>query len=194
MQTQAQTNASATKVPASSRQPARFEIDSAHASAQFKVRHLMVSNVRGELGRVTGEAFIDEGDMSLSEVTASIDVTSIDTKNADRDAHLKGGDFFDVERHPSIIFRSTSVRPRGSDQLEVRGELSMRGVTRSETLSVELSEPVTDPWGNVKRGVTATARLNRKDYGVSWNAAMDAGGVVVGDVVDVTIELELTKR
>jgi len=194
MQTQIQTTLSAKTANVGSNQRTRFEIDSAHASAQFKVRHLMVSNVRGELGAISGEALIDEADLSRSEVTAKIDVTAIDTKNPDRDAHLRGPDFFDVERYPSITFRSHSVRALADNQLQISGELTIRGVTRNETLNAELSEPVTDPWGNVKRGVTATARLNRKDFGVSWNAAMDAGGVVVGDNVDVTIELELVKR
>jgi polyisoprenoid-binding protein YceI len=172
----------------------RYQIDSAHASAQFKVRHLMVSHVRGELGTVSGELQLDPSDVSRSEVRVSIDARAIDTRHPERDAHLRSADFLDVENYPAVIFESTRVSSSAGGELEVTGNLSIRGVTRPVALAVDLSEAVTDPWGNVKRGVTATARINRKDFGVSWNANMDAGGVVVGDQVDITIELELVRK
>lgn len=173
--------------------PAAYRVDPAHASAEFKVRHLMVSNVRGELGEVTGEVGYDAAAPERSHVVARIDVTTIDTRNADRDAHLRSADFLDVANHPAIEFRSTDVRAVGRGALEVEGQLTIRGVTRPVTLAVELSEEVRDPWGNVKRGVTATARLDRRAFGLTWNAALETGGVVVGEHVDVTIEAELVR-
>ncbi|HYD43538.1 MAG TPA: YceI family protein [Anaeromyxobacter sp.] len=172
---------------------ATYRIDPAHASAQFKVRHLMVSNVRGELGEVTGEVGYDAAAPERSHVAARIDVTAIDTRNADRDAHLRSADFLDVANHPAIEFRSTAVRAAGRGALEVDGQLTIRGVTRPVTLAVELSDEVRDPWGNVKRGVTATARLDRRAFGLTWNAALETGGVVVGEHVDVVIEAELVR-
>ncbi|HET6437098.1 MAG TPA: YceI family protein [Anaeromyxobacter sp.] len=171
-----------------------YRIDPTHASAQFKVRHLMVANVRGELGEVSGEAHIDPSDLSRSSVEARVDTTALSTRNTDRDAHLKSADFLDVGNHPSLAFRSTAVRPLALDRLEVKGELTIRGLTRPVTLAVELTDEVRDPWGNAKRGATATARINRKDFGLTWNAAMEGGGLVVGELVEVTIEAELLRQ
>jgi polyisoprenoid-binding protein YceI len=170
-----------------------LQIDTAHASAEFKVRHLMVSNVRGELGAVSGEVLLNPNDIARSQVNLTIDVRGIDTRNADRDTHLKSPDFFDVAQYPSATFASTRIEPRGDDYT-VTGDLTLHGVTRPVTLTVELSDAVSDPWGNVKRGAAATGRINRKDFGLNWNAAMEAGGVVVGEQVDVTIELELVRK
>jgi polyisoprenoid-binding protein YceI len=172
---------------------ATYSVDPGHASAQFKVRHLMVSHVRGELGEVTGEIVLDEADLSRSSVVARIDATLVVTRNAQRDEHLRSADFLDVANHPFVTFRSTAVRPLGPGRFEVEGELAIRGVARRVTLDVEVSGEICDPWGNVKRGVTATARLNRKDFGLTWNAVLETGGVVVGDAVDVTIEAELVR-
>ncbi len=171
-----------------------FQIDTAHASAQFKVRHLMVSNVRGELGPVSGELTLNPSDLSRSRVAVSIDVNGIDTRNADRDAHLKSPDFFDVAQYPTATFSSTRIESKGGNEYSVTGDLTLHGVTRPVTLDVELSDAVSDPWGNVKRGAAATGKINRKDFGLNWNAAMEAGGVVVGEQVDVTIELELVRQ
>lgn len=171
-----------------------YAIDPGHAGAQFKVRHLMVSHVRGELGEVTGEIVLDEADLSCSTVVARIDTTGVDSRNEQRDEHLRSADFLDVARHPFITFRSTAVRPSGPGRFEVEGELAIRGVARAVTLDAEVSGEIRDPWGNVKRGVTATARLNRKDFGLTWNAALETGGVVVSDAVEVTIEAELTRK
>jgi polyisoprenoid-binding protein YceI len=171
-----------------------FQIDTAHASAQFKVRHLMVSNVRGELGPVSGELALNPNDIARSRVDVSIDVRGIDTRNADRDTHLKGPDFFDVAQYPNVTFSSTRIEGRGGNEYSVTGDLTIHGVTRPVTLEVELTDAVADPWGNVKRGAAATGKINRKDFGLNWNAAMEAGGVVVGEQVDVTIELELVRK
>jgi polyisoprenoid-binding protein YceI len=172
----------------------RYEIDPAHASAQFKVRHLMVSTVRGELGQVTGLVMLDNSDITESFVHAPIDVTAINTRNPDRDAHLRSSDFLDVANHPTITFESTRIENSDPDRLRVYGDLTIRGVTKEVVLLAEISEEIRDPWGNVKRGVTASTRINRKEFGASWNAVMDTGGVVVADMVDITIELELIRK
>ncbi len=174
-------------------QGVRYTIDPVHATAQFKVRHLMVANVRGELGQVTGEVLFDPRDPSRSSASVTIDVTGIDTRNADRDAHLRSPDFLDVANHPTLTFRSTTVRTAGKGEYRVDGELTIRGVTRPVTLTAEVSDEIKDPWGNVKRGVLATARLDRKAWGLTWNAVMESGGIVVGDTVEVTIEAELVR-
>ncbi len=171
----------------------RYTIDPVHATAQFKVRHLMVANVRGHLGEVTGDVVFDPGDPSRSTVTASIDATGIDTRNPDRDTHLRSPDFLDVASHPKITFRSTAVRATGRGEYEVDGELTIRGTARPVTLAVEVSDEIRDPWGNVKRGIEATARLDRKAWGLTWNAVVEGGGILVGDSVDVTIEAELVR-
>lgn len=170
-----------------------YAIDPGHASASFKVRHLMVSNVRGELGEVTGEVLLDARDATRSSVWARIDATGISTRNAERDAHLRSADFLDVARHPAIAFRSTRVRALQPGRLAVEGDLTIRGTTLPVTLDVELSAEIRDPWGNAKRGVLATAAIDRRAFGVSWNAVMDGGGLVVGDRVDVTIEAEIVR-
>jgi polyisoprenoid-binding protein YceI len=172
-----------------------YDIDPSHSSATFKVRHLMVSNVRGELGRITGQVVLDETDPTRSLVEATIDATAINTRDEKRDAHLRSPDFLDVQAHPTITFRSTRVQAGKAGHLLVTGDLTIRGITREYTLDVEpLSPEIRDPWGNDKRGVTATTRINRKDFDVSWNAALDGGGLLVGDEVSVTLEVELGRR
>ena len=171
-----------------------YAIDSDHAVAHFKVRHLMISHVRGELGKIVGEAKIDPTDLARSEIFTMIDAVAIDTRNPQRDAHLRSADFLDTDNFPVITFRSTRVIVLGDATLDVVGNLTIGGVTREVTLRTELSGDIRDPWGNVKRGVTATTRIRRQDYGLRWNAVLEAGGFAVGDDVDITIELELTRK
>jgi len=187
--------ATATRPLATLSQVQTYDVDPSHSSATFKVRHLMVSNVRGELGRITGQVVIDEGDLGRSSVEATIDATAINTRDEKRDAHLRSPDFLDTQNHPTITFRSTRVEAGKSGHLLVTGALTIRGISKEVTLDVEpLSPEIRDPWGNDKRGVTATARINRKDFNVSFNAALDGGGVLVGDEVSVTLEIELGRR
>lgn len=193
METAASAPTAAVRPAATSAEVVRYTIDPTHAAAQFKVRHLMVANVRGELGQVTGEVLFDPEHPSRSRVEASIDATGIDTRNGDRDTHLRSPDFLDVANHPTITFRSTAVRPKGAGEYEVDGELTIRGTARPVTLAVEVSDEIRDPWGNVKRGMAATTRLDRKAWGLSWNAVVEGGGILVGDNVDVTIEAELVR-
>jgi polyisoprenoid-binding protein YceI len=178
----------------------RWVIDTAHATASFKVRHLLVASVRGVLGPITGHAWIDEKDLSRSRVELTIDATGLDTHNADRDAHLRGPDFFDVERFPTLTFRSTSLTRRpdkaedGIAHYALAGELTLRGESRPVTLELETPlAAIRDPWGRDKRGVSVHGRLQRKDWGLTWNLAMEAGGLVVGDDVALEVELELLR-
>ena len=172
-----------------------YDIDSSHSSASFKVRHLMVSNVRGEFRQVAGSVVIDEVDVTRSTVDVVIDAASIDTHDAKRDEHLRSADFFDVAAHPTLTFKSKRVQPGKGGGLFVTGDLTLHGVTREVVLDVEpLSPEVTDPWGNIKRGASARARVNRKDFGLVWNATLDGGGVLVGEEVSVTLEVELGRR
>jgi polyisoprenoid-binding protein YceI len=169
-----------------------WQIDPVHSSAQFAVRHLMVSTVRGTLGPVTGTMNLDETDPTKSSVEASVDANGIDTREAKRDAHLKSPDFFDVAKYPTITFKSKKVTKVNDTKFQVSGDLTMHGVTREVVLDVEgAPKPFKDPMGNLKLGGSATTKLNRKDFGIQWNKAMDGGGVVVGDNVDVTIDIEL---
>jgi polyisoprenoid-binding protein YceI len=155
----------------------------------------MVSHVRGQLGPVTGTAFIDQRDLSKSRLDVSVDLHGIDTRDPKRDEHLRSADFFDVEHHPTVTFRSTRVEAPSGAGLRVTGDLTMRGVTLPITLEVDPLPPaIRDPWGNVRLGVFARGRLNRKDWGVQWNLALDAGGLAVGDEVAIEIDAELATR
>jgi len=172
-----------------------LEIDLAHSTAQFSVKHLMVSNVRGEFTKLTGTVELDEQDITRSRVQATIDASTIATRDEKRDAHLKSADFFDVEKYPTITFKSTSVQKAGKGKLKVTGDLTLHGVTRQVVLDVEgPSAEAKDPWGNVKIGANASTRINRKDFGLTWNTALEAGGVLVGEEVAITLDLELTKK
>ncbi len=173
----------------------RWQIDPAHSAAHFSVRHLMISNVRGEFTKLSGSAVIDPTNPANSSVEVTIDAASVNTREPQRDAHLRSPDFFDVAKYPAITFRSTQVEAHGVDNLKVTGDLTIHGVTHPVTLDVEgPTPPVKDPWGNIRAGVTATAKINRKDFGVAFNALTETGGVVVGDEVKITIEAELIQQ
>lgn len=171
-----------------------WDIDPAHTHATFKVRHMMVSYVRGELGTVTGTVQLDEQQPERSRIDVSIDVRALDSREPKRDEHLKSADFFDVANHPSATFVSTKVEKGKDGGLQVTGDLTLRGTTRPVTLDVDpLTPGIADPWGNVRRGTSAKTSLNRKDFGLGWNVALEAGGILVGDQVSVEIDVELTK-
>jgi polyisoprenoid-binding protein YceI len=174
---------------------ATYDIDSSHSSATFKVRHMMVANVRGELGQIAGRVVLDESDVTRSSVEATIDASTINTRDAKRDEHLRSADFLDVAGHPLITFKSTRVQSGKGGGLFVTGDLTIRGTTREVTLDLETPSPeVRDPWGNLKRGVAARARINRKDFGVTWNVALEAGGILVGDEISINLEIELGRK
>lgn len=172
-----------------------WDIDSAHSQTHFKVRHLMVSHVRGTLGEVSGTLVLDEGDITRSRVDVRVDTRGIETRDEKRDAHLRSADFLDVTNHPYLTFVSRQVRKEKGSRLAVDGDLTLHGITKPVTLEVEaLENAVTDPWGNIKRGASARTTINRKDWGLEWNMALEAGGVMVGEQVVIEIEVELARR
>ena len=175
--------------------PTQWQIDPAHSAAHFSVRHLMISNVHGEFGKVGGNVVLDPSDLTKSTVEVSVDATTINTREPQRDEHLRSADFFDVANHPAITFRSKQITAAGAGRFKVTGDLTIRGVTRAVTFDVDgPTPPVKDPWGNVRAGVSATAKINRKVFGLVWNALTEAGGVVVGDEVSITFEAELVQK
>ena len=176
-------------------QTVTYVIDPSHSTAGFKVRHLMVSNVRGEFSGVSGTVVFDAEHSANSKIEAAIDATTIQTRDSQRDQHLKSADFFDVEKFPKITFISKKVAPVGDAEWNVVGDLTLHGVTREVALDVEGPTPeVKDPWGNTKIGAMATAKLDRRDFGLVFNMALDAGGVMVGDEVAIELELELARQ
>jgi len=168
-------------------------VDRSHSQAGFQIRHLF-STVRGRFTTFEGTIAMDAAKPEASSVTFTIDAASIDTDNADRDKHLRSGDFFDVEKHPAITFTSDKVKATGKDLYTVTGTLTMRGVAKTITLPVTYLGAGKDPWGNSRAGFSTTVTLNRKDYGINWNKALDTGGVLLGDDVAVTIELEAVRQ
>jgi len=176
-------------------QAATWQIDPDHSSFQFKVRHLMVSNVKGDFTKVKGAVTMDDKDITHLNVELMIDAASVNTGHAKRDEHLRAVDFFDVAKYPTITFVSKKVTKNGPDRLKVTGDLTMHGVTKEITIDVEgPTQEVKDPRGNFRRGATANGRINRKDFGLTWNRALETGGVVVGEDVDIFIEIELIKK
>jgi polyisoprenoid-binding protein YceI len=171
----------------------KWDIDSAHSSIDFTVRHMLVSKVRGRFTKWTGKLEIDEQNLSHSRVDVDIDASSVDTHEAQRDAHLRSNDFFGVDQHPRITFKSKRVEEKGSDRLLVTGDLTIRGTSREVVLDVERGGVVArDPWGKRRAGFTATTTIDRKEFGVSFNQVLDQGGVALGEKVSISIEIEAT--
>jgi polyisoprenoid-binding protein YceI len=171
-----------------------WNIDPVHSVAEFKVKHMMISNVKGQFPTVTGVLALDEADHTKSRVEASIDVASINTRDAQRDTHLKSEDFLHAEKFPTLTFKSTSITRTGDGELAVAGNLSIRGVTRNVVFTVEGPTPAAkDPWGNTRVGLSATTKINRKDFGLTWNAALETGGILVGDDVTITLDVQFVK-
>jgi polyisoprenoid-binding protein YceI len=172
----------------------KWEIDSSHSGIHFSVRHMVISKVRGQFARWSGTVQAQDGDLSHGTVAVTIDASSIDTGVADRDGHLKSPDFFDVAKYPEITFTSTGVEKIGDDELELTGDLTIRGVTRPVTLAVEYAGQKKDPWGNERAGFAAKGSINRKEFGLTWNQVLEAGGVLVGERIDIEIEVEAVKQ
>lgn len=171
----------------------KWNFDLVHSSINFWVRHLMVSKVRGRFTKWSGLIELDEVNPGASRAEVEIDASSIDTKEEQRDAHLRSVDFLDVETHPKITFRTTAVSGGVDRRFRVTGDLAIRGTTRPVVLDVEYAGRVKDPWGGERAGFSAKTSIDRKDFGLTWNKALDAGGVVVGDKVEIDIEIEATK-
>lgn len=169
-----------------------WNIDKAHSSVAFSVRHMVIARVNGTFTEWDGTLRLDPDNLGDSAVEVRINSASVDTREPDRDAHLRSADFFDVENYPEISFRSTSVQPTAGSKLRITGQLTIHGVTRPVVLDAEFGGRLTDPWGLDRVGFTAATHIDRKDFDLTWNAALDNGGIVVGDTVEITIELEAT--
>ncbi len=173
----------------------QWVVDASHTNASFSVRHMMITNVRGEFQKLEGTVSWDPATPAATQIEASIDVASINTRDAQRDGHLKSPDFFDVEKFPKLTFKSKSVTTKGKEHLSVTGDLTIHGVTKEVVLDVEgPSAPSTDPFGNTRVGATATTKIKRDDFGLVWNAALETGGVLVGHDVSITIDISLIKQ
>lgn len=170
-----------------------WDFDLSHSSINFHVRHLMVSKVHGRFEKWSGSLEVDEADPAKSKVSVAIDAASIDTKEAKRDEHLRSADFLEVEKFPKLTFTSTRIEKSG-DGLAVHGDLTIHGVTRPVTLEVETTGQVKDPWGGTRTGFSAKTTISRKDFGLTWNVALETGGFVVADKVEITLEIEAIKK
>ena len=170
-----------------------YKIDPAHSKAQFSVKHLMMSNVRGEFGKISGTAVFDEKNPGATKIDATLDTATINTGVAQRDEHLRGADFFDAAKFPTLTFKSKSAQ-KSADGLAVTGDLTMHGVTKEVVLNIEgPSSEIKDPWGNLRRGATATTKIKRSDFGLTWNKALETGGMMVGDDIAITIDVEASR-
>ena len=172
----------------------RWEIDSSHSGIHFSVRHLVIAKVRGQFGRWSGTVLVPDGDLNRASVNVAIDASSINTGVADRDAHLKSADFFDVATYPEINFRTDRVEPQSNGRLRLVGQLTLKGVTRQATFDVESHGQAADPWGNLRAAFTAKTSVDRRDFGLTWNQVLETGGVMVGERVDIEVDLEAVQQ
>jgi polyisoprenoid-binding protein YceI len=170
-----------------------WAIDAAHSHVEFAVKHLMISTVKGRFGDVEGTVTADDATFRDAAVDIRIAVASIDTRQADRDAHLRSADFFDADKFPTMTFKSTRVEPQPNDTLRIVGQLTIRGVSKQVVLTATPEGLARDPWGGERAGFSATAKINRRDFGLTWNQALEAGGFVVGDEIKISIDVELLK-
>jgi polyisoprenoid-binding protein YceI len=171
-----------------------WNLDPVHSVAEFKVKHMMISNVKGQFANFTGVLTLDEADPTKSHVEAAIDTASVNTRDAQRDTHLKSEDFFHAEKFPKLSFKSTQITRTGNGELAVAGDLTIRGVTRNVVFNVDGPTPAAkDPWGNTRLGLSATTKINRKDFGLTWNAVLEAGSILVGDDVTITLDVQFVK-
>ena len=180
-----------TASPTLERGTAVWHIDPTHTNVEFGVRHLMISTARGRFAGVEGSVRVEDGDLTTAQVDVTIDAASVDTRVEQRDEHLRSADFLDVERFPELRFKSTSVERTGEAELRVAGDLTIRDVTHPVVLDVEERGTVLDPWGSERAGFSASVKLDRSDYGRTWNQALETGGIVVGDQVKIVIDVEL---
>jgi polyisoprenoid-binding protein YceI len=174
--------------------PTTWTVDPSHTHVEFAIRHMMIATVKGRFGAMTGTVLLDDGNPSKSTVEVSIDISSIDTREPQRDAHLRSADFFDAEKHPKMTFRSTRIERTAEGEYKLAGDLTIRDQTRPIVLDVTAEGRGKDPWGGERAGFTATAKIKRSDFGLLWNQALETGGVLVGDEVKISIDAELVKQ
>ncbi|MBB6691860.1 YceI family protein [Cohnella xylanilytica] len=170
-----------------------WAVDVSHSAIDFSVKHMMIAKVKGSFHSFEAQISADPADLTTADIAFQIDLSSVDTRNGDRDAHLKSADFFDVENHPKLLFKATKIVSKGEGEYEVTGDVTLHGVTRPETFAVTYEGAGKDPWGNEKAGFSATGSLKRSDYGLTYNAVLETGGVLIGDEVKVSIEIEAAK-
>ncbi len=171
---------------------AKWALDPTHSELTFKVKHMMIANVKGEFKNFSVE--VDGNDIFKSPLRVSIDTSSINTNNDERDTHLKSADFFDVENHKELTFNSTSFKQKNDDEYELKGELTIKGISKEVTLDAEFGGINKDPWGNEKAGFSVEGKINRKDWGLNWNAVLETGGVLVSDEVKISGEIQFVKQ
>ncbi len=171
----------------------KWVVDPTHSSVDFSIRHMMFTNVKGSFHTYDATIEADPTDLTSANISFSVDLASVDTKNADRDNHLRSADFFDVESKPKMSFTATKIEKKDEEEYSVTGDLTLNGVTKEETFTVTFEGQGKDPWGNEKAGFSAEGTLNRSDYGLTWNAALETGGVLVGDKVKVSLQIQAAK-
>jgi len=169
-------------------------IDPAHTQIEFSVKHMMITTVRGRFDKFNGSINLDDRNLAASSAEGTVETASVNTRDPDRDTHLRSPDFFDVAQYPLMSFRTTRIQPNGDDQYKVAGELTIKDITREVVFNVTDEGQNKDPWGNLRRGLTAQATINRKDFGLVWNVALETGGVLVADQVKINAELELVQQ
>jgi polyisoprenoid-binding protein YceI len=171
-----------------------WNLDPVHSVAEFKVKHMMISKVKGQFTGISGKLMLDESDVTKSRVEATIDASTINTHDPQRDGHLKSADFFDAEKYPTLSFQSTGIERTGEDELAVSGDLTIHGVTRPVVFQAEgPTAEGKDPWGNTRIGLSAVTKINRKDFGLTWNAALETGGILIGEEVTITLDVQFIK-
>ncbi|MGV3489327.1 MAG: YceI family protein [Tuberibacillus sp.] len=172
----------------------KWTVDTAHSSVEFTIKHMMFAKVRGSFHDFEASIEADPNDLTTANISFAVDIASIDTANADRDNHLRSADLFDAEKFPKMTFKSTNIVKKGDDEYEVTGDLTIRDVTKSETFKVTFEGQGKDPWGNIKFGYSAEGKIKRSDYGLTYNAALETGGFLIGEDVNVSIVIEASKE
>ncbi len=172
----------------------KWIVDPTHSAIEFSVKHMMIAKVKGSFNKFEASILANPTDLTTAEIDFTVDVSSIDTRNADRDNHLRSADFFDVEKNPTLTFKSTKIVKTDEDEYDVTGDVTLNGVTQEETFNITFEGQGKDPWGNEKAGFSGKGKVKRSDYGLTYNAALETGGVLIGDQITLTIEIEAAKE
>lgn len=172
----------------------KWIVDPTHSAIEFSVKHMMIAKVKGSFNKFEASILANPSDLTTAEIDFTVDVSSIDTRNADRDNHLRSADFFDVEKNPTLTFKSTKIVKTDEDEYDVTGNVTLNGVTQEETFNITFEGQGKDPWGNEKAGFSGKGKVKRSDYGLTYNAALETGGVLIGDQITLTIEIEAAKE
>jgi polyisoprenoid-binding protein YceI len=171
----------------------KWTVDPTHSAIEFSVKHMMIAKVKGSFNKFEANILANPSDLTTAEIDFTVDVASIDTRNADRDNHLRSADFFDVEKNPTLTFQSTKIVKTNEDEYDVTGNVTLNGITQEETFAITFEGQGKDPWGNEKAGFSGKGKVKRSDYGLTYNAALETGGVLIGDQITLTIEIEVAK-